>query len=330
MKRLALICVALLLCRGVCAQDDSGQAPAVDQAAVQTIPMPSGNPADVLRSLSASYETRVTDEASRAALEEQRSTMLETIATDRAFAMGAETRDVTAIQATYERTVALQDELTLGVNIPNDLSPLHYLNFVIVTADSSDGGSAGFMSAATEKNHGALLDKADPMVVAAVLFLARKGQVKLTAARVLQRWEKNPLHWNPICTEQALLFIAKQGPSAFNTLKPKTPEVQKELRRLVQVPWGTCQAQMLFFAREGKPHSKMDIRVPRAGTIMISSAAQKTWLDAKSSSAGVVEIRSGRWLLKSIDGVASGESKPVEHKQGTFFRLMIPFVKGSL
>lgn len=93
------------------------------------------------------------------------------------------------------------------------------------------------------------LDSADPWLVSAALFFARKQEKPTVSAQaVIERWEKRPDLWDERCTQQALLFIAQFDTKTVKKLQVSNEDIQMQLTELQAVPSDKSYLSPLLFS----------------------------------------------------------------------------------
>ncbi|MCP4185461.1 MAG: hypothetical protein GY761_19480 [Hyphomicrobiales bacterium] len=83
----------------------------------------------------------------------------------------------------------------------------------------------------------AALDSADPWLVSAALFIARKQKKPtISLQAMINRWEKHPDLWDDQCTQQAILYYARLHAQAHGTLQISNEDIKRKIKELVQIP----------------------------------------------------------------------------------------------
>jgi len=97
------------------------------------------------------------------------------------------------------------------------------------------------------------LDSADPWLVSAALFFARKQKTPtITAQAVIDRWQARPDLWDEDCTRLALHFFARLDAKVYGALEVSNEDIRMALGDLQPVPDGNSYLSPLLFSALGK------------------------------------------------------------------------------
>jgi hypothetical protein len=204
--------------------------------------------------------------------------------------------------------------------INNDLPMERFFFYMVVEGKEGEGAIPRVDPAAS-------IQEPDPWLVSTALFLARKrGDVKLPLPLLIRRWEDRPDLWDSICTQQALLFLAKQSPGTLKDLKIQNPDIEMKVKRLKHIDPGECLVKPLFFYfATGKcagPASPKSINL-----LMIERAGERE-IDLSSSKGGIVSLRPGQYRFRYVSNRQYGSSSIFEAKQGVLIRVPLGIKSG--
>lgn len=141
-------------------------------------------------------------------IETVRTRALNQIRTAGAFEIGDESFLLTDIRYLYEWQLKEPDVLGWRVLIDGDLAAERLLFLAIAAGEEhTEPAREGGEYVMPNIDVAAALGSADPWVVSAALFMARKQDIELDPGDVLERWQ-GPKPWDKTCSEQALLYLA--------------------------------------------------------------------------------------------------------------------------
>ena len=229
----------------------------------------------------------------------------------------------------YNDLLARPDRLHSEYRADGDLPLERYYYFLVVAEKMKDPAK--------------LATSLDPWLVSAALFLARKGELKVEAQKVINRWEERPDLWLEVCDEQALLFLATLPRDELESLEVTNEDIAATLEELKEPSGVLCAVHALLFMT----HPRHDLGLTVTGLrpeIWLERIGKgdrreaKTKVDLTSAKGGLLRLNEGRYILSHVSGSGGrggeyagvhGTGKVFEAKKGIFTRLLIP-VKGGV
>ena len=203
------------------------------------------------------------------------------------------------------------------------------------------------------KFHSAL-NSADPWLVSAALFFARKQEKPTVSAQaVIERWERRPDLWDDSCTQQALLFLALFDAKTVKKLQVSNEDIKIQLEELQAVPSDKSYlSPLLFSSIDGRKFSyikskgiklvKLEKNKQKRGVIkrwggdknQFSNLepVSETVITAEDYKNGVISVAPGFYKIRfnSVKGVPPsgyyGKSSIVEVKQGEVIVIPVPLI----
>ncbi len=146
------------------------------------------------------------------------------------------------------------DTYNFLVPVPGSLEHNRFCYLLIVEGQSQQASRNSILIPSTSKfNLKSALDSADPWLVSAALFFARKQKTPtITAQAVIDRWQARPDLWDEESTRQALHFIAQFDSRAYRELQISNEDVRMALEDLQ--PVRNCKSYLspLLFSSRGK------------------------------------------------------------------------------
>ena len=223
----------------------------------------------------------------------------------------------------YEHYLTKPDTLQSAVRIDEDLPPERFYYFEIV--------------AESVEHPAALVASEDEWLVAAALFLARKGEFAIDAETVLERWQARPDLWDEVCTDQALLYLATLPRGELGLLEVHDAHVAGRLRHLEEPApdHATVHARM-FWTEHAQPNLDLETG-PLTATMRLEGDDGEKVLDLSDLEDGLLRLPEGSYRLHHVEGSADahgsysgtyGESRHFDARKGTFVRVFVPITGG--
>jgi hypothetical protein len=104
------------------------------------------------------------------------------------------------------------------------------------------------------------LNSADPWLVSAALFFARKQETPtISPQAVIDRWQARPDLWDEDCTRLALHFLARLDVKVYGALEVSNEDIRMALGDLQLVLDGNSYLSPLLFSALGNKLSSIDV-----------------------------------------------------------------------
>jgi len=279
---------------------------------------------------------RVPDLAARgtpeARLEQIRRDLMDRLLREGRFRAGKESYEVADIYSVYRHLALQPDFLRYRVVLTGDLPPERFLYLIAVrgTEHGSPPPSGDTWATPALDLSKAVLES-DPWLVSAALFHARKTDLSLEPEMILRRWRSGP--WDEVCTEQALLYLARRTPQQLAAAAGPGEGLPTALTSLDPVPGNERLLQPLPF-RIFAPTEATDIwRAPV--DLHFTTVFRDDTMEAVSRSPlelldGVARLRPTRWTLslEVHQGRLNGRSRGVRPRAGFLIRLPVQLEAG--
>ncbi|MCB2187869.1 MAG: hypothetical protein KQJ78_15720 [Deltaproteobacteria bacterium] len=279
-----------------------------------------------LRGLSRVYAEEVPVQAFYDTLDRQKAALLAGLGPEALFRAGKTAFPLAQLRDHYLSVLLPQpDPLYQDLDLAADLPLPRLLHLYAVLGREPPRPPAGCLTtpATPRVDLAAALASPDPWLVAAALFLARKGQGRLTPAAMLDRWQARPDLWDEVCTAQARLFLAGQQALAVRELARQNPEAAPLWDGLR--PWSAGEPPgvrvLLGRPAAGEPGPRGILR-PAAGLALRFRPADAPGApdapDApgapgppRAEAGGLWPLPPGRWVITYAQGRERGQSRPV-------------------
>ena len=252
---------------------------------------------------------------------------LQAISSSGTFSVGGDSYPLADIRTVFEWMIMKPDVLRFRLPIKGDLEPERFLYLAVTMGKEHIEPARGAGKyVLPEIDLHASLDSADPWVVSAALFMARKQDIELEFQNLLARWQSsNP--WDESCTEQALLYLASR-PSRYLTQGSAGMEgLPNEVANLAEASRGHVEIQPWLFltSAEWDP----DLALLEPGNHLVLEVRDST-MDVITEQpvppeTGTMDVSATRnyYSLRYLDGLMHGESRFVEGTKGTFVRMAV-------
>lgn len=183
----------------------------------------------------------------------------------------------------------------------------------------------------------------DAWIVSTALFMARKqGSTIIDPGDVIARWAARRDLWDDDCTQQALLFLAKQDPDVISAMKVENEDVAEALKALEPPLPDSCEIRPLFFSlADGRPikdagpkTSLVSLRPDDSGTTVRTGAPgasdfrqfkilSKREISESELREGSLMAAPGFYQIEHLSEHADGKSTTIELRPGTSVRLPV-------
>ncbi|MFC1849143.1 hypothetical protein ACFL27_02940 [candidate division CSSED10-310 bacterium] len=204
-----------------------------------------------LRLIPKIYAVEVPVEAFYRTLEQKRGHLLEKLIQRGTFSIGKSEFTFTTLRQIFWFHYLLNPEMFHSqVMIGHDLPLSRFSYFMIVTGreHTSPKQDPLLEPALPAFDAKSTLNSADPWLVSASLFLTRKKEHDPTLnGLIMKRWQERPDLWDQTCTEQALLFFARQPQEILRKFKIEDGDIKRHLTSFQNPVPNNGSVQILFF-----------------------------------------------------------------------------------
>ncbi len=165
------------------------------------------------------------------------------------------------------------------------------------------------------------LTSADPWLVSAALFVARKQQIELGIDEILVRW-RGGLPWDEVCTEQALLYLAGRRPAELATV-----ELPSEAARLDDANPDGVEIHPWLFLSSGDWSAELVTVAPGRGLVFEVRDSTMDVITERpvGPDEGTMELPAtgNYYSFRYLDGSMHGSSRFVDGEAGVFVRMAV-------
>ncbi len=245
-----------------------------------------------------------------------------------AFAAGDDSYPLGDIRTVYEWMLMRPDVLRFRLPVEGDLAPERFL-YLAVAAGEEHAAPApnGGTHVLPEIDVSAAVGSADPWVVSAALFLARKLNGEVDVADLLARWQ-GPKPWDQTCTEQALLYLASQPGADLAQGPAREAGLPPEVAGLAEADPDGVEVQPWLFLSSAEWAPDLTLLEPGKGLAFEVRDSTMDVINERpvSSEAGTMKLsatRNNYYSLRYLDGPMHGESRFIDGKSGTFVRMAV-------
>jgi hypothetical protein len=238
------------------------------------------------------------------------------------FSVGDESYPLRDIRTVYEWMLMSPDVLRHRHVAGSDLEPERLLYLAVaVGEDHAEPAQGNAEYVLPEIDIVGALGSADPWVVSAALFVARKQQIELGIDELLARWQ-GPQPWDEVCTEQALLYLAGRRPAEL-----KTVALPSEAARLVGANPDGVEIHPWLFLSSGDWSAELVTVAPGRGLVFEVRDSTMDVITERpvGPDEGTLELSATRnyYSFRHLDGPMHGSSRFVDGKAGVFVRMAI-------
>ncbi len=281
------------------------------------------------------------------------------------FRIGKENFTCSGIMKLFiNRYISKADTYNFLVSISSDLEYNSFCYLLIIEGyKQTSSDHTLLIPSSSQFNLQSALDSADPSLVSAALFFARKQKIStISAQSVIDRWEKRPDLWHDKCTEQALLFFAHLSLEAYKKLYVSNANVKSKLAKLQPIPnnksyilpflFSSDKKEILYINSLGITLYKQDYAEDKGETIKHWSLAGlheerqedgtvQRWINDIGTNStskqimknGVIDVTLGVYKIQFDSRLPSdihsgflGKSGVVEVKQGELVVIPVPLI----
>jgi hypothetical protein len=116
------------------------------------------------------------------------------------------------------------------VQFSGDLDVKRFCYFMIIEGQNEESSPSKF-------DIRSALNKADPWLTSAAIFISRKQESKSIAPQnIINSWQNRPDLWDDECSRQSLLFLAQFDSTAINDLEISNEDIRLKVETLRPVP----------------------------------------------------------------------------------------------
>jgi hypothetical protein len=284
-----------------------------------------GRAEEVLRGLESMWSQGVADDT----IEVVRANALEAVVRAGSFSTGDESTSVDDVREVAEWLAATPDVLAFRVEAAGDLAPERLLALAVAEGRAHRDPPASESSAwvLPEIDVADAVDRSDPWLVSAALFLARKQNVELEAAAIVARWT-GPKPWDDECSKQALLYLAGGAHGDDDSGWRVDPRLADEAAAIQPARPGEIEILPWAFVVSDRWAPTLEPYEPSAPPTIVTRDSTMDPINrhpADQDGTTLVLTATRNFLeLEIDDGARHGASRPVQGTAGTFVRLAIP------
>lgn len=292
-------------------------------AAARNTPIGDGEAEAVLRSLGELWAQGVDPKT----IEEIRARAIKRIGETGRFSVGRESYPLRDIRTVYEWMLMTPDVLRHRLVTGADLEPERMLFLAVaVGREHLEPAQEHAEYVLPEIGIVEAVQNADPWVVSAALFMARKQQIELGIDEVLGRWQGQRA-WDDVCTEQALLYLAGRHPAELENvvLPPEAARLEEANPAGIEIhPW--------FYLSSGDWSAELVTIPPGRGFVFEVRDSTMDVITERpvGPDEGTLELPATRnyYSFRHLDGSMHGSSRFVEGKAGRFVRMPVAIEGG--
>jgi hypothetical protein len=248
------------------------------------------------------------------------------------FATGSDSYKLADIRMVYEWMLMSPDVLHFRLPVVGDLAPerLLYLAIAIGT-EHAEPASRGGEYVLPDIDFPTALGSADPWLVSAALFMARKQDLDVDIGDLLMRWQGSNA-WDETCTEQALLYLASRPAADLAQSFADVPELPPEVAGLADATENKVEIQALLFLSSGEWDPALHLLEPGKGLVIeVRDSTMEVITERPATSdTGTLELSPTRnyYSFRYLDGPMHGESRFIDGVAGTFVRMAVAIQGG--
>ena len=295
-----------------------------------------------LATLSRVYDVEVPVQAFYDTLDRQKLEIISALADKEVISTGKASHPLGDLKRLFTEVLLLQPErLQHRVRVETELplARLIHLYAVLGRDQIRNKPDPLLMPTAPWVDLNRALAASDPWLVSAALFLARKGQGRIEPRNLIDRWRARPDLWDDVCTEQALLFLARMAPGELARLKIRDAFPGGKVSDLEPLgPGGRARAEVWFFWRGSPGPGTRDYlkRVDCSDLLIVpkKKSNDKQALTSKGEHqtpapetcrSGILELPDGEYRLSHRKDRARGRSRAFEVGKGWITRVVMIF-----
>jgi hypothetical protein len=256
-----------------------------------------------------------------------RTRALQAIGSTGSFSVGDESYPLADIRTVYEWMIMKPDVLRFRLPIEGDLEPERFLYLAVTMGKEHIEPARGAGEyVLPEIDQYSSLNSADPWVVSAALFMARKQDIELELPDLLARWQSSD-PWDETCTEQALLYLASRPSHYLTQGSAGMVGLPHEVASLAEANRGRVEIQPWLFLSSAEWDPDLALLEPGNGLVLEvrDSTMDVITEQPVPSETGTMDVSATRnyYSFRYLDGPMHGESRFVEGTKGTFVRMAV-------
>lgn len=308
--------------------EDSAQSPLYAKYYDQVLALEKeGKPAAALAAIPKVYEAEIPVDAFYQTLDNKKRSLLLVLINS------SESKSAMEAYNQYYLALLLRTDTLKSVYVTSgDLLPERFF-YLQVILDQSE-------SRAREED---FIESTDPWLVASALFFARKTGSSLTPNDVVKSWQRNIHLWDDVCTEQALLYLARHTAADLKEIVIENEDVREKINELKVPQAGMGEVQLHTFSwRYRKPGLSLTAsNSPLNLTLQTIGAYDKTLSENKLGKSvaqtKTLALQPGKYCFRHVEGSAGshgeyagtyGKSAIFEVKENTFIRIFMEIIAG--
>ncbi|MDH3348180.1 MAG: hypothetical protein OEM02_08815, partial [Desulfobulbaceae bacterium] len=165
-------------------------------------------------------------------LENKRLQLLEVVSQkELSFSIGREVYTCSSVRKLFRDLYLRKPEsFHQMVQFSGEIDVERFCYYIIIEGQNKESTPSKFDIQST-------LNKTDPWLVSAALFLSRKQDVKsIVPQDIINRWQNRPDLWDKECSRQSILFLAQFDSTAINDLEISNEDIRLKVETLRPVP----------------------------------------------------------------------------------------------
>jgi hypothetical protein len=253
---------------------------------------------------------------------------LRAVAEAGAFHVGKDSYVLSDLRAVHEWLLLKPDVLHFRVPVEADLDPQRLLYLAMTVGEEHETSANGGEYVLPDIDVAGALGSADPWVVSAALFLARKQELELDAETLLQRWQSGG-PWDDVCTEQALLYLAGHASTAALVGEDGVP---REVAELVPMPADGFELQPWLLLSSGEWEPRLTPLDLGSGLVLEVRDSTMEPFSEREVPPGTqtleLPVTQSFYSLKYLSGAMHGQSRFTTGTPGCFVRMAVSVLGG--
>jgi len=282
-----------------------------------------GDPTSALRALAGLWD----DGGDPRTIQAIRTRALREIGEAGSFAAGDDSYTLADIRMVYEWMLMSPDVLRFRLPVKGDLAPERLLYLAVaVGIEHAEPASENSEYVLPEIDLPAALGSADPWLVSAALFMARKQNLEVDIEGLLKRWQGTNA-WDEACTDQVLLFLASRPSADLAQGFAGMAELPPEVAGLAEAKADGVEIQAWLFLSSGEWDPELTLIEPGRGLVLEVRDSTMDVITERPvpSDAATMELSPTRnyYSFRYLDGPMHGESRFITGVSGTFVRMAV-------
>ena len=243
------------------------------------------------------------------------------------FSAGDDSYNLADIRMVYEWMLMSPDVLHFRLPVEGDLAPerLLYLAVAIGTEHAEPASENGEY-VLPDIDLPAALESADPWLVSAALFVARKQRFEVDIGALLKRWQGSNA-WDEACTEQALLYFASRPAADLARVLTGMTGLPPEVAGLTEANADRVEIQPLLFLSSGQWDPELTLLEHGKGLVLEVRDSTMDVITERPVPAdtATMDLSPTRnyYSFRYLDGPMHGESRFIDGVSGTFVRMAV-------